>query len=366
MLVHRLLDGSALRLHVFTDRRQRSAVVSRRDRVLAGEYHYFLKKGLRGNRLLIGRVFNGALNLALAVVAGVQAARLVRAHRVDHVVSVMDDGYSTIAAVVCARLTGAPWVVLVFDLWEENAYTEFERFVARRLERGLLRRARKVVVHCREMADFYRNKHGLAPVVLPTPVDTDSSVSFMDASINREVLYGGAVYWAQADAVERLSRARKLVDGLSFTILGSWARAHDLERLGISVDRLEGEVASEAYRERLSQAAILFVGLSFGSKHPDVIRTAAPAKLVEYMASGRPIVVHAPAGSHLAEYARDADFAAVVDEPDEAALAAALREAVNGGWAVTERVRRAREVAEHRHNTARVQARFRQILEASR
>ena len=56
-----------------------------------------------------------------------------------------------------------------------------------------------------------------------------------------------------------------------------------------------------------------------------MIRTATPARLVEYMASGRPLLVHAPRGSHVAEYARSEDFAEVVDAADDAALAAGLR-----------------------------------------
>ena len=69
----------------------------------------------------------------------------------------------------------------------------------------------------------------------------------------------------------------------------------------------------------------LFLGLSFDSPHPEVIATATPARLPEYMASGRPLLVHSPAGSHAAEYARSEDFAEAVDQPDEQLLGQALR-----------------------------------------
>ena len=95
-----------------------------------------------------------------------------------------------------------------------------------------------------------------------------------------------------------------------------------------------GIVASERVRIRAASrsearsaqrgADILFLPIAFDAK-PHVIATASPSKMPEYLATGRPILVHAPRGSYLASYAREHGFAEVVDEPDEAALAAAVR-----------------------------------------
>src|SRR5581483_7643115 len=159
----------------------------------------------------------------------------------------------------------------VFDLWEENAYTEFERTVARVLERRLLSGAARVVVHCREMADHYRRKHGIDCLILPTPVeppDSSQSVAVEDEAI-REVLYAGAVYWAQEDALRRLSRVVARIGGATLTIVGAWADREALSAKGIAADRFEGELSESGFRRRLKEASVLFVGLGFDSPHPD-------------------------------------------------------------------------------------------------
>jgi glycosyltransferase involved in cell wall biosynthesis len=129
-------------------------------------------------------------------------------------------------------------------------------------------------------------------------------------------------------------------------------------------DRLEPNLPPERFRPRLEQADVLFLGLGFETAHPDVIRTAAPAKLPEYMASGRPILVHAPRGSHVAEYGREAGFAEVVDVPDEQALRVALLRLLEDAELAGARAARALELVRDRHEASRVRQEFCRLLES--
>jgi glycosyltransferase involved in cell wall biosynthesis len=312
-------------------------------------------------------VINAGLNLVLAAVAGIRTARLARRRRAGWILSVADDGFSQIAGAIAALLSRRPHLVMVFDLWAENAYTEVERALARVAEPALLRHAAAVIVHCREMADHYRDKYGLDCVVLPTPVEP---WLLEQATPNRdeeaEVLFAGAVYWAQEDSLRRLTRALREVPGVGVTIVGSWSDESALRERGIVADRLEADLPPDAFRRRLERADILFLGLGFETRHPEVIRTASPAKLPEYMVSARPILIHAPRGSHVAEYARAADFAEVVDVPDEQALRVAVERILGDHLRARERAERARKLALERHAVDRVRAQFAATLESHR
>ena len=367
VLLHRLLSGlDAAELEIVTDRALRRQVRRRVGRVLPGRYSFVRKKGLAGNRFLAGRYVNGLLNVALAVIAGSRAARIARRRGAGWVMSVADEGFSVIAGHVCARLVRVPHVIMIFDLWEENAYTEFERRLAAAVEAPIFRRASALLVHCREMADHYRRKHGIDADVVPSSVELWDPQPRPRARSPYEVAFVGAVYWAQEDALRRLSRAVGLLPDFTLTLIGSWASESVLAPRGIDPDRTEPELPPEKLRRRLEEADVLFLGLSFGSAHPDVVRTASPAKLPEYMASGTPLLVHAPEGSHVAEYTREADFGEVVSRADERELAAALARIVGDPEAAARRARRARELAEQRHEVGRVRARFVDILERVR
>lgn len=339
--------------------------VRRGERPLPGRYHYVPRLPPWGRRFAVGRVVIAAGNLALGALAGVRAALVARRRRPSWVLSVADEGFSVVAGDVAARLAGIPHLIWVFDLWEENAYGDVDRRVARLLERGLWRRATAILVHDRELADHYARKHGVDGSVMPTPIEVRPSTPrpAEPADGVREVLFAGALYWAQVDALRRLARVCAGMDDVRLTVVGDAGTAR---AAGVQADAFEERLSPEEFRARVERADVAFVGLSFGSEHPDVIRTASPARLPEYMASGTPILVHAPAGSHVAEYARREDFAEVVDQPDDAALAAGLRRVLDDQALSNIRARRARALALERHDVVHVAERLREILDGVR
>lgn len=361
VLLERLLDGVAG--DVVTDRRLRAAVDAGRPGVMRAEYHYFVAKGLRGNRFAAGRVLTAVANALLAVPAALVVARAARRRSRPVVVSVIDSGISQLAGHIGARIARAPHVLMVFDLWAENAYTGPERVLARLLERRLLRAADAVVVHCREMAEFYMRKHGIQADVVPTPIDLWEPARKASRKSPCEVLFAGALYWAQEDAVRRLASAVHRLDDVHLTLVGSGADRSNLERRGLYPDTALPALPPSELRRRIEAADVVVVALSFASDHPDVIATASPAKLPEYMASGTPILVHAPRGSHVAEYARERGFAEVVDSPDEGALAAALLRIIGDDKHAAKLAARARRTAEEGHALEKVRAQFAAVLD---
>lgn len=367
IVLARLLTGlPGVRVEVVTNRALRRRVRAGGAGVLDARYRFVAKWPGWGARWRAGRAVVAAIDLVLAALAGVRAARWARRDGVRWIVSVTDEGFSPIAGAVAARLARLPHVVLVFDLWEENAYSDVQRALARRLERPIMRSAARVIGFCEETADHYRAKHGIEAAVLRTPVDVLDVEPPPAAARDgrRELLLTGAVYWAQLDAVARLLRVRSRVPGLEVVALGNRKL---LEQHGLEADRYEDALAGTAFRERLARADALFLGLSLRCDHPDIVRTATPARLVELMSAGRPLLVHAPRGSHVAEYARREGFATVVDEPDDDALAAGLAALLDASPGDAEAVARAREIARERHDSVAVRTAFARLLcDASR
>ena len=72
------------------------------------------------------------------------------------------------------------------------------------------------------------------------------------------------------------------------------------------------------------KADLLFLPLAFEAPFPGLIRTSAPGKTGEYLAAGRPVLVHAPPDSFLAWYFREHDCGLVIDENNPARVAEAI------------------------------------------
>ena len=199
-------------LVVYTDRAWRRRVRRGGELLLDGRYRYFLRLGAVAQRLPPLRPLTDVLDLALALIAGLRVAADLR--RLDPpvlLVAPLDSGFSTIAAALAARLSRRPHLMMAFDLWEENAYSPAARRLGaapraadprRSGRRGrLLREGRRALP---------RASTGRRCEVIATPIAAARHAHRPrrpPTSDPVEVLVGGAVYWAQEDAVRRLVRA---------------------------------------------------------------------------------------------------------------------------------------------------------------
>jgi glycosyltransferase involved in cell wall biosynthesis len=363
VVMHRLLARLGVPLVTFTDRRNRS--VGPGAAWLPGSYRYFLKIP-PWNRFAIYRWPFGLANVVLAVFAGIRAGLDARRIGAGWVLSVADDGFSPIGGHVAARVAGVPHVLWVFDLWGENAFMDVDRWLARRLEGPIWRRASAIVVHTDKIDELYRRKHGVGCRVVPTPggpIDADDGQREPERSAPYEVVTGGAVYWAQEEAMRRLSRVCREMPDVTLTYIGDGSGLPEKE---IFADRVEAQTDYPEFRRRLRDADILFLGLSFDSTAPAIVRTGTPARLVDFMASGRPLLIHAPPDTHVATYARSEDFAEVVDLPSDEALVAGLRRVLEDPEASRARVDRAKDLAAVSHDPERVRGRLLEILDQIR
>ena len=329
--------------------------------LLAGRYRYYPRLGAVAQRLPRLRPLTDMLDLPLALIAGLRVAAGIRRDTSALLLTPLDSGFSTIATAVAAKLTRRPYVIMVFDLWEENAYSSFARGVARRWERQILGGATSLVAFSERVSEHYERKHGLTCEVIDTPIAAVGELASAaeDSEPPMEILVGGAIYWAQEDAVRRLLRVARRLPEVTVTIVG---HESELRARGFEADAYESRLGGEEFQGRLRRADAVFVGLSLVSPYPDVIRTATPARLPEAMASGRPLLVHAPASSHAARYARSHDFAVVVDQPDDDALERGIRALIDSPNHAAAQARTAARLARERHDVAVVSPAFAGIL----
>lgn len=359
-VVERVLrDLRQVDLDVWTRATQRSAV-RRGSFLLPGRYRFFLKVKSTARLPQPVAWVPTALNVALAVLTGLVIGLVARRQRPTWILSVADEGYSQIAATVAASVSRVPHILWVFDVWEENAYAMSDRRVARWLERRLWRAASAILVHAEELAEHYEHKHGVHAHVLRTPIE-EFPLDDLDrpkADRTWEVLVAGSIYWPQAEALARVAEAVRGIRGMSLTVIGE----QRLQPIQIAADRYERALCAESLRKRLAHARLLVLGLSFEVPFPEVVRTATPARLPEYVAAGVPLLVHAPATSHVVRHVRRHDLGTVVDIPDVGAVAHALKAIRSDEPNQMRRAERARRFVCAAHGLTAVRAAFLEVL----
>jgi glycosyltransferase involved in cell wall biosynthesis len=294
-----------------------------------------------------------------------RAQELIAQERVGGVLATSDDGIFLIASYQAARAAHVPFCVLLLDIYARNNYSLLKRTIARFYEPRILRYARRVFVTNPRAQAHYKELYGIEPIVLE---HASPSASPLHAKASRDqpvIAYTGSVYWAQADAVGNLVDALLTIPEASLELVTEQTES-DLRRLNLVRGRVRVRRATHDETRRVQKDAdVLFLPLSFGDQAPDLIRTAAPGKMAEYLVSGVPVLVHAPADSYIARDAREQGWGLVVDRPDIQELVLALRRLLSDGALRERLVGSAMHLGTSRHDEARLGARFRDELRAA-
>lgn len=289
----------------------------------------------RWGRLLGGLNRSGGLARSVLIRAG-EIVEALRTSPVDLVIGCSGNPFDLPATCLAARRLGLPFVAYLFDdpvyQWERGIYRSLARLSERLWSRG----AAAVIVPNEVLAREVRQRLSGATVsIVRNPVDPAFMAAVEaprqdDFSLDGRachLLYTGSVYSAQASAFRNLVEALDRLHGRFTLDIFTAQHASDLVRRDLGSPYVTAHPhASHAESIAHQRAAdVLFLPLAFDSPIPEVIQSSAPAKLGEYLASGRPILVHAPKGSFVSELIRDADAGIVVDTPDPNLLADALQ-----------------------------------------
>jgi glycosyltransferase involved in cell wall biosynthesis len=178
------------------------------------------------------------------------------------------------------------------------------------------------------------------------------------------LIFTGAVYWAHYDAMRNLVAALASLPAVNARLHAyTPSSPQELIEEGLAGPVVVHSQQPAAAMPRLQREAhILFLPLAFERPSSDFVRTAAPAKMGEFLAARRPILVHAPPDSFVSSYFREHECGLVVDEPDPAKLAAAIERLATDADLRERLADRAWERAQADYDLAGARATFRQVL----
>jgi glycosyltransferase involved in cell wall biosynthesis len=324
----------------------------------------------RGYRMGL-RLWRERVNFGVGVIVRARAiARILRREQCDAVV-VCTGGLEILdfpAAFLASRLTGTRFYAYLLDQYGHMVAHVLGKHIFARLEPMLLKRATAVIAPNELLRDEVRRRHQVEAFVIHNPCDLAEYDGPASTETPRDdetrIVYTGSVGPLQFEPFRHLLAAMARLDRRNTRLhLYTAQSPARLESEGIRGPVVIHPPQPLSAMPAIQQEAdVLFLPLAFHSDYPDIVRTAAPGKIGEYLAACRPILVHAPPESFLASYFRDHQCGIVVDRNDPAALAAAL-ELILSDPAVRARLRaRAWQRAEADFNVIDARRQFAQAI----
>lgn len=264
-----------------------------------------------------------------------------------------------------SKLLGVPFFLYYMD--DYATQVPKLRFFTRLVEPLLVKKAAAVITLNEFMSDSLKRHYGVSPIIIRCFCDFSDYQSLPvkeEPSREIKIVYAGAIYGAHFDAFRRLLAAINSLDRSDVKLhIYTSEPVEELQREGI-----DGPVVFHGARKAVempaiqSQADLLFLPLAFETAYPKLIKTTAPSKMGELLATGRPIIAHAPADSYLAWYFRQHECGLIVDESDPVKLAQAIDRILRDKNLQRELGARARERARLDFDVSIARRRFAELM----
>ncbi|HWM14643.1 MAG TPA: glycosyltransferase family 4 protein [Gaiellaceae bacterium] len=255
------------------------------------------------------------------------AARIVRRHAIDVVITSSPPGSTNLVGAAAKRLTGVEWVTDLRDSLTKPLYRRREMRGEHALARLVARQASATVAVSEPIAEQMRALNPAGPVeVIDHGSDFDDFEGLEHHPSDRMrithtgTMFGGrdprpfleALSRSGPDVVARFAGDFRAADRAYATTLGLDDRVEVLPYM----PRRETLAL-----QRDSEVLLILVQESTGRG-----RSIITTKVFEYIAAGRPILAAVPAESAVADLVRDLDLGLVVRPDDPDSIAAGIEE----------------------------------------
>lgn len=255
---------------------------------------------------------------------------------IQAVIACTGDMYNIPSAFLASRKAGIPFYAYIFDDYVYQ-WTGHYRWLAKRIAPLIFKRCQGIVGANEFTCTEYQRRYKVNAALVRNPHAGDGATAPRHPRWPAEkdeikILYTGAVYHINYDCFRNLIQAMESLADYHLTLdIFTDQPCRRLEAMGIKGKqvRIHPHAANDRILEKQQLADILFLPLSFAPEHHEVLRTAAPGKMGEYLASGRPVLAHVPADSFIAYYFAKNRCGWVAGQNDATALAKELEKIIS-------------------------------------
>ncbi len=300
--------------------------------ILGGTYHYLPDIHFIFKKFLLITHFFGIKIFIMAYLEKRvrQYQRILQNNGCDLAIGCTADIFEPYAVLSACNRLHIPFYFYILDDYLTQWTNRFEASFLREFGPDIIKRADKVIVINECLKKVYDSRFGIATVLLHNPTDLQR---YPDPPPSQRtgirILYTGDVGEAHYDAFRNLISALELIGDPEIKVHIYTGR----RRARLLKERITGPFVVLHPHQHISSipgiqqsADILFLPLAFHSLFPEfIINSASPGKMGEFLAAGRPILVHAPPGSFVSWYFKKHGCGLVVDSPSVEDLASAIR-----------------------------------------
>lgn len=294
---------------------------------------------------------------------------IIKNKKINLLIGVSDTKMNLLSTYILSKKTKIPFVLYIFDLYYGNNFNFPYNILAKIFEPLIFKNAKHILVTNDETKKYYIKKYGnenkysiIYNSVFHDKYTKYNSNQKLDHNNKLNIVFTGNIYWAQKSTLDNLLNLIKNKLNINITIYCPNPPI-DLIKKYSKCKKITFKSEAQAEMPKIqSEADILFLPLSWNTGFDDIIKTASPGKLSDYLIAGRPILINAPDFSFISKYAIENNFAEVVDKEDPEMLKLAIEKIANNKKYVNILVENAKKTFYKNHNAYDNSLKFQKII----
>lgn len=286
----------------------------------------------RPNRFGLGRL-RSIINLIVRLVVRTNSIiNIMHSEPTRAIIACSGDLVDIPAGFIASRMAHIPFFAYIFDDYVFQWTGDYRLFV-KLVAPYIFKHSAGIIGPNEFICEEYRRRYDVSSTLVRNPcgkneLEKEPYLQWPAEPGKIKIVYTGAVYHANFDCFRNLIQAMESLSENNLELHIFTAQTQEqLETQGIQSKQvfIHSHVPYCDILEQQRKADILFLPLAFESPIPEVIRTSAPGKMGEYLASGRPVLAHVPADSFVSWYFKEHECGVVVETNEPAMLLQAIR-----------------------------------------
>jgi glycosyltransferase involved in cell wall biosynthesis len=232
--------------------------------------------------------------------------KLIKKQKITHVVGVYPDLDFLEIARSASEVCGIKFYAYLHDTLVEGLGHKRYKNIAKIVQQKIFDTSHKIFVMSEGMRDLYKKKYNVETIpVLHSFSEEVEEKEFNNSNTKKSIFWGGAIYSINKESVKRVHVTCKELD---YTLVLSAANtSKELNNLGFDNENIKilPFLSREDYITTVGNQKALLLSIDWPEEsavHKDELGTIFPTKTIEYLISGRPIIVHCPEEYFLAKF----------------------------------------------------------------
>jgi len=234
-----------------------------------------------------------------------------------------DPGNFLLAAFIMHKIKRTPLFLYLFDCFSEAQVGSVRTILSRFIEKIVIKASVNVFVMSEKLKEYYDDKYSINTILLPHAIDISKYKKFKVKALSKRqtckkiIVFTGVINELNIDVLRNVVIAIEQLQDVEFHTYSrvSKDKLVNMKIVGNNVFH-HGFISHDEIYKIQMQANILILPMTFNCIFPHIVKTASPGKLPEYLASGCPILVHAPKDAYITWYAKNKGWGGVVDKYD--------------------------------------------------